>query len=78
LIIVTPLKKNPLPVSGADNGLLIFNLLGKVRPLSTLFLAADNNYSADEYENKANKVANGDDFIHSAWINLNVCYHVAG
>jgi hypothetical protein len=60
------IKKKSVTSLWADNGLLILYLLGNVRPLSTLFLAADNNYAADKDENKAYKVANGDDSIHSA------------
>ena len=76
--MVTPLKKNPLSALGADNGFFDFNLLAKVRPLSTPLLVADANYAGDEYQNKANKVANGDDFIHSVWWVCNLCYRVAG
>jgi hypothetical protein len=72
------LKKKSVTCLGADNGLFVLNLLGKVRPLSTLFLAAGKNYSADEYENKANKVANGDDFVHGACTRFKVYYRVAG
>ncbi len=54
------------------------NLNDSVRPLSTPLLAADNNYSADEYENKVNKVANGDNFVHGNLLSLNLCYFVAG
>jgi len=48
-----------------------------VRPLSTPLLAADNNYSADEYENKANKVSNDANVVHGDPASLNLCYCVA-
>ena len=60
----------------ADNG-FCFDSKDTVRPLSTPLPAADNNYSADEYENKANKVANGDHFVHAYRCGLNLYYWVA-
>jgi len=49
-------KKNPLSAFWADNGFSFF-LIGEFMPLSTLCLAEDN-YTPDEYNNKANKVSN--------------------
>jgi len=53
-------KKNPLPASGliTDFVLVCWRKLGHYQPF---VLAADNNDSG-EYENKANKVFNGDHF----------------
>ena len=55
-------KKNRYLPFGADNGFYFF--FSDVRPLSTPFLAADNK-TDDEYENKANKVVNGEIVMHS-------------
>ena len=57
----------------ADNG-FCFDFGCSVRPLSTPLLAADNNDSAGEYENKANKVNNGSRFVHVDLFNLNLYY----
>ncbi|MGD2186758.1 MAG: hypothetical protein PVI71_11555 [Desulfobacterales bacterium] len=70
-------KKKTVTGPEADNG-FYFDLNDTVRPLSTLLLAAEDNYSADEYDNKANKVANGDNFIHGHPLTLGLCYCVAG
>ena len=55
-------KKNPL--SALELITDFFFLDDYVRPLSTPCPPADNNNAADEYQNKANKVANGNYFIH--------------
>ena len=70
LLLYFSAKKKPLSASGLIT-VFIFDLNDSVRPLSTLCPPADNNYSADEYENKANKVVNGDYFAHGyqfVWI----------
>ena len=77
LILYYAHKKKPLPASRLIT-VFILNLNFSVRPLSTPLLAADNNYSADEYKNKANKVSNGDNVVHGRLSNLNLCYCVAG
>jgi hypothetical protein len=43
---------------------LFFWLGQKIRPLSTLCLAADK-YIYDEENNKANKIVNGENFLHN-------------
>ena len=67
-----PQKKTVIGLE-ADNG-FCFDFGCSVRPLSTPLLAADNNDSADEYENKANKVNNGSRFVHGYLFNLNLYY----
>ena len=70
-------KKKPLPATRLIT-VFVFDSNDTVRPLSTPLLAADNNYSADEYENKANKVSSGANVVHGNPSNLNLCYCVAG
>ena len=65
-----PQKKTVIRL-GADNG-FCFYFGCTVRPLSTPLPAADNNDSADEYENKANKVKNGSRIVHGYLFNLNL------
>jgi hypothetical protein len=69
-------KKKSVISPEADNGFFCFK--DSVRPLSTSAPAADNNYSAEEYENKVNKVANGNIFVHGILSVFTVCYCVAG
>ena len=66
--IQIPGKKNPLSVSGLITD--FFGLDDSLRPLSTPCPPADNNNAADDYQNKANKVVNGDHFFHGDWTNL--------
>jgi hypothetical protein len=61
-------KKNPLSAFRADNG--FFFLIGEFMPLSTLCLAEDN-YTLDEDDNKANKVSNGKYVNHNFNMSLN-------
>ena len=68
--------KKPLPASRLIT-VFVLNLNDSVRPLSTPLLAAGNNYSADEYENKANKVSNDANVVHGDPSSLNLCYCVA-
>jgi hypothetical protein len=65
-----PAQKKTVISLGADNG--FFRLDDSVRPLSTPCPPADNNYAADECQNQANKVVNGDHFFHGDWTNLNL------
>jgi len=67
---MTALKKKSVTSVGADNGLFVLIYLLKSGHYQPFFLAAGNNYSDDEYENKANKVANGDDTVHNIWADL--------
>jgi len=63
-LLIVPKKNRHLPF-GADNGFYFFN--DDVRPLSTPFLAAGNE-TDDEYENKANKVVNGEIVMHGFFV----------
>jgi hypothetical protein len=64
----TRAKKKPLPASGLITVFIFLDV--SIRPLSTPLPPADNNDAADEYQNKENNVAKGDNFVHGHCIRL--------
>ena len=67
--MLVPSKKNRYRLLELITDFLFF-LIGDFMPLSTLCLAEDN-YTPDEYNNKANKVSNSKYFNHNLNMSLN-------